>query len=104
MKRRRLIFLLTLMLMALSITLFTACGKANRDTENYGDTSQIPIRLTTPEQHRGGYGRTECALCHNAALNIHRDVDTMIDADQLLTDIKNGSRRCLDCHGPNGTE
>ena len=81
-------------------------GSKTRDIENYGDITQTTggIALTTPAEHVGGWGRKDCLLCHNAALNLHRSPGSQIDVNKLNDLIKsNGeSKYCLQCHGPNG--
>lgn len=84
-----------------------ACeGSKDRDLENYGDITASPggIALTSPDEHVGGWGRKDCLLCHNAALNVHRDKGSPINVDKLNEAIRNGgeSTYCLQCHGPNG--
>jgi hypothetical protein len=82
------------------------CGSSNRDLEYYGDITNSPggINLVTPSEHKSGWGRRECLLCHNAALGIHRGPDSVIDAEALNEEARNngGSAYCLTCHGPNG--
>ncbi len=85
--------------------LSTGCGPDTRDTERYQTRSGAPAILTNPEQHRGGFGRNECLVCHNSALNLHRNPDLPIDVDQLNTAIRDNGEAayCLTCHGTNGT-
>ena len=84
-----------------------ACGSDVRDRENYGNLSSPPgaIILNDPIKHMGGYGRHECLVCHNAALNIHQRPGAGIDINALNKAIQNGgeSSYCLTCHGQNGT-
>ncbi|MGZ3712965.1 MAG: hypothetical protein ACXVBE_14470 [Bdellovibrionota bacterium] len=91
----------------LSTIVLAGCGSDTRDRENYGDLSAAPsaIILSDPEKHMGGFGRHECLLCHNAALNIHRRPGAQINVEELNRQIRNGgeSKYCLTCHGKNGT-
>ena len=75
-----------------SLVLLGACGPDSRDRENYGDITVSPggISLIDPSEHRGGYGRRECLVCHNASLNLHRGPSAGIDVDQLNRDIRAG--------------
>lgn len=90
------------------ILLLGACQQSERQVENYGDVANGPggISIIVPEEHVGGWGRRQCLLCHNAALNVHRRPESMIDADELLRLAReNGEAQyCLSCHGPNGIE
>lgn len=84
-----------------------SCGPDQRDREDYGDITQGPggITLVSSVEHRGGYGRSECLLCHNAQYNLHRRPGSGLDADtlnQLILE-QGGSAYCLTCHGNNGT-
>ncbi|OFZ20324.1 MAG: hypothetical protein A2Z20_04490 [Bdellovibrionales bacterium RBG_16_40_8] len=85
--------------------IFTSCGQ-NHDLEDYGDITQSPggINLTLPAEHVGGWARSQCLVCHNASLNIHRGKNSYIDVDELNRVIeKNGeSKYCMKCHSPNG--
>lgn len=80
------------------------CGDEGKDHEDY-NTSSNDIVLIDPEKHAGGYGRKECLVCHNAALNLHRSPNSVINVDQLNEAIRNNgeSKFCLSCHGANGT-
>jgi hypothetical protein len=83
-----------------------ACeGSHNRDVENYGDLVNSSGGIVLNEQkHIGGWGRKDCLLCHNAALNLHRDPNTTVNADSLNALIRNNgySKYCMTCHGTNG--
>lgn len=91
-----------------TLTILASCGPDSRDRENYGDLSKPAgaIVLNDPEKHIGGWGRQECLLCHNAALNLHRRPEAYIDVDVLNEKIRNGgeSSYCLTCHGNNGIQ
>lgn len=79
-----------------------------RELENYGDIDNGPggIGLVNPSEHVSGWGRKDCLMCHNAALNIHRSAGSALNVDALNDEIEsNGeSGYCLTCHGPNGVE
>lgn len=94
-------YLLLLLFLAL-----THCGPDTKDRENYGNITQTPggITLIDPDEHVGGYGKKECLVCHQAALNIHRSPTSPVNADTLLEEIKKQgeAKYCLTCHGPNG--
>jgi hypothetical protein len=89
-----------------SLALLSCRGQKSRDLEDYGDITNSPggIALTSPDEHVGGWGRSDCLLCHNASLNIHRRPGSPVDADALNELVKKngGSQYCLNCHGPNG--
>lgn len=91
------------------ILFFLSGCEKERDLENYGDLSTTPggIVIIDPEEHVGGYGREECLVCHQTALNLHRSKGSLIgDVDELNQLIRqNGeSKFCLTCHGSNGTD
>ncbi|OGQ37307.1 MAG: hypothetical protein A3F16_04455 [Deltaproteobacteria bacterium RIFCSPHIGHO2_12_FULL_43_9] len=88
--------------------LLVACDQTNRDLESYGDIAAGSggITLINPAEHMGGYGRGACLMCHNAALNLHRGPNSLINVDALNQQIRDngGDAYCLvRCHGPNGT-
>ena len=82
----------------------SGCGDETRDVENYGSGNAITV-LRSSAQHSGGYGRSECLVCHNTALNVHREKGSLIDADQLNEAARNNNEAeyCIRCHGLNGT-
>lgn len=84
----------------------SGCGESIRDREDYGDVLASPggLQLVTSSEHPSGWGRSECLLCHNVSLNIHRRPGSGVDADAIAEAAKNngGSAYCLICHGPNG--
>ncbi len=89
--------------------LFSACGSDVRDREGYGDIATSPggIQLINADEHKGGYGRKDCVLCHNISLNVHRGPTSPIDADELNRVFlsKGGDTTyCMSCHGANGTQ
>lgn len=82
------------------------CGESPVNSgENYGNLLDSPsgLVLTEPE-HAGGWGRSDCTLCHNLD-NIH-----LIDRTGVATDVEairrqtleQGSASCPSCHGTNG--
>ncbi|MBI2606893.1 MAG: hypothetical protein HYW49_12530 [Deltaproteobacteria bacterium] len=87
---------------------FAACGDDSRDRENYGDISKGSggIVLQDSAEHRGGFGRRQCLVCHYAALNIHRGADSIINADELNKAVQQRGEEeyCMTCHGVNGTK
>lgn len=92
----------------LSTMVLLGCQDYGRQTENYGTVSDGPggINIIISEEHQGGWGRSECLMCHNASLNVHRNSNSVIDPDALNEEVwrNGGSRFCLKCHGPNGVE
>lgn len=90
----------------LILIVLLSCQGNDRQTENYGDIHSGPggKNLVIPEEHQGGWGRSECLLCHNSALNIHRNYNSSLDAEAInLKVIENGGAKyCLTCHGDNG--
>jgi hypothetical protein len=85
-----------------------ACKVEDRQVENYGDITSGPggITLSTIDEHRGGWQRNECLICHNVNLNVHREANAQINIVDLNNRIRNnqGSKYCLTCHGANGTD
>ena len=84
--------------------LIEACAEPPRDIENYGNIGSTPggAKLETPSEHKPGWGRRECFLCHNASA-IHRTSASLLDADAILERVVQESvSYCLTCHGPNG--
>lgn len=87
--------------------LVVGCQDYDRQTENYGDVASGPGgTILINEEHQGGWGRGECLLCHNAAFNVHRNSNSIIDPEALNIEVwKNGgSKFCLNCHGINGVQ
>lgn len=86
---------------------FSGCGADSRDREDYGDIANGTggIVLSDSAEHRGGYGRRQCLVCHNAALNIHRGPNSIINVDELNKAIHDRGEEayCMTCHGNNGT-
>lgn len=93
-------------LLPLFFIFVVGCQGDIHDRENYGDLGQNPasIPLSNANQHKGGYGRSDCLLCHNVALNVHRRPGNNIDVDTLNEKILNngGSQYCITCHTDNG--
>ncbi|MEK7690018.1 MAG: hypothetical protein AAB425_03255 [Bdellovibrionota bacterium] len=94
-------------LFAVAILNTAACGSGERDVEYYGDLSLTPggIAITDPAEHRGGYGKRQCLLCHNPEYGLHRSRTSVLDADALNAVLRASSDPegiCLTCHGPNG--
>lgn len=83
----------------------SACGDMNNTGENYGNILASPSGITlTEETHKGGWGRTDCLMCHNVN-NIHL-VDrsgTGIDVAAIRQQtFDEGEASCRGCHGTNG--
>lgn len=91
----------------LAVLTFLGCGDDSRDVERYGDITNGTggIVLSDSAEHRGGYGRRQCLVCHNAALNIHRGPNSIINVDELNKAIRDRGEEayCMTCHGSNGT-
>jgi hypothetical protein len=78
-----------------------SCGQKDKYREDYGLLAST--QLTVSSKHMGGYGRTQCLLCHNASLNIHRRIGAAYPGDTAAQVAKiNGVETCLSCHGTNG--
>lgn len=92
----------------LVLAVLVGCQSNDRQVEDYGDITTGPggKNLTIEAEHRGGWGRSDCLLCHQAALNVHRTSRSVIDPNALNEVIWNngGSKYCLTCHGPNGVQ
>lgn len=76
-----------------------------RDYEYYGDVQSSPggLALTDPDEHRGGWGRSDCFTCHNVEKNIHRRPGSTVDADAILERaVSEGVGFCFTCHSDNG--
>jgi cytochrome c553 len=88
--------------------LFIHCGSNTRDIENYGDILSSPggMKISGPSEHRGGYGRTACVVCHNIELNVHRGKNSPVNPETLNKDYETKGREayCMTCHGKNGTD
>lgn len=86
--------------------IFMAGCKADpRQLETYKNiVPGVAPTLSNIEQHRGGFQRNECLLCHNVNLNVHRTADAQINVDALNSLIRSnqGSKYCTTCHGTNG--
>lgn len=87
-----------------SLLIFTlvSCGQKDKYREDYGTIADA--RLIVSNQHVGGYGRSQCLLCHNAELNIHRRGQNGLDPNMMAELAKtNGlSAYCKTCHTGNG--
>lgn len=89
----------------LILILITACKAEPRQLETYSNVVPgTPPVLSNIDQHKGGFQRNECLLCHNVNLNVHRAADAQINVDALNSLIRNnqGSKYCTTCHGTNG--
>jgi hypothetical protein len=86
--------------------LIAGCKPDARQIEEYGDISTGPggNDLSTIEEHRGGWQRNECLMCHNVNLNVHRNANPPINVADLnvLIRMNQGSKYCLTCHHDNG--
>ena len=85
------------------IFILISCGQTEKYREDYGLITNT--NLTISSQHMGGYGRSQCLICHNASLNIHRRSGASISPEAInLEIIANGvENTCLlKCHTGNG--
>lgn len=82
--------------------ILVSCGQKDKYREDYGVLNDISLSVSS--EHMGGYGRTQCLLCHNAELNIHRRGQNGLDAQAMAEAAKNNglSQYCLSCHSDNG--
>lgn len=97
--------------LALCLTLVllfgSACGTEQNDGENFGNILDSPDGLIlVEEEHRFGWGRPDCFMCHNLN-NIHvvDRTGTGIDVEAIQeATFENGTEAfCQTCHGTNGT-
>jgi len=83
----------------------SACGGGENEGEDYGNLLDSPLGLIlTEEEHTGGWGRSQCTLCHNLE-NIHLENRTglPLDIDEVHEiALEGGIEVCADCHGTNG--
>jgi hypothetical protein len=78
-----------------------SCGQRDKYREDYGTI--VGTSLVISSKHVGGYGRSNCPLCHNVSLNVHRRVGSSADPEDVVTKAKaRGSEYCLSCHTGNG--
>lgn len=88
------------------LILLTSCKADPRQLETYSNVVPgVAPTLSNIDQHRGGFERNECLLCHNVNLNVHRSADAQINVDALNSLIRanKGSMYCTNCHhGGNG--
>ena len=101
---RPLVFNIVLFAIFLS-TAFSCGGGDVREGEDYGNLLDTPSGLTlVEEEHIGGWGRSECTMCHNLE-NIHlvnrTGIPIDIDAIHELA-LEEGVAGCPACHGENG--
>jgi hypothetical protein len=83
--------------------IFVSCGQKDKYREDYGIITNTNLAISS--KHMGGYGRSQCLLCHNASLNIHRRIGSSISSDAInLEVVANGvENTCLlKCHTGNG--
>ena len=76
-----------------------------KDYEDYGDIKNSPggLALSDPDEHRGGWGRSDCLLCHNVEKNIHRRSSSTVDPDAIADKARQeGTQFCFNCHMGNG--
>jgi hypothetical protein len=99
---------LFLILNCFLIFVISSCGPARRrDRENYGDLSAPgAILLNDPSKHSYGWGRTDCLVCHNVNLNVHRRAGSAANSEAINKAVMSGgeSKFCLNCHGSNGID
>jgi hypothetical protein len=80
--------------------ILTACGQRDKYRENYGVGTDS--QLSVSDKHMGGYGRTQCLLCHNVELNVHRGINSgETPQDAIRGAQAQGSAYCLKCHSDN---
>ena len=91
---------------ATTVFFLISCGGSSSGTgEDYGDILSSPSGLTlTYHEHKVGWGKSDCTLCHNTS-NIHlvdrsgTGIDMAAIRAQVATD---GLSSCAICHGDNG--
>jgi len=89
--------------------ILVSCGSDTRDRENYGNLQEGPggVKIMSSQEHRGGYGREDCLICHNISLNVHRGPNIFIDPEELNRLYRTNGQQayCMNeaCHGSNGT-
>lgn len=92
-------------LLILTLIFLLSCGGENGG-EYYGDLYSSPEAFTlTESEHAGGWGRSNCFMCHNIE-NIHLKNNSSfsgVDINEVreLT-ITQGESSCASCHGDNG--
>lgn len=87
----------------LLLVLLVSCGNRDKYREDYGVITNTA--LTVSSKHMGGYGRSQCLLCHNVSLNVHRRAGSLASPDALAAEVRaNGvEKTCLlKCHTGNG--
>ena len=80
-----------------------SCGQRDKYREDYGIVA--PTQLTVSSKHMGGFARSQCLLCHNISLNVHRRSGASVNGDSLAAEARaNGvEATCLlKCHTGNG--
>ena len=78
-----------------------SCGQRDKYREDYGTLEGASLIVSS--KHVGGYGRSQCLLCHNASLNIHRRLGSLENPDDAIAGAKaSGSAYCIKCHTGNG--
>jgi hypothetical protein len=86
-----------------AVLLLAGCGGSDRDPESYHEGNGA-VQLESVALHRGGYGRSDCLVCHNVELNVHRTPEVPLDIEAINENArKEGASSCQVCHGGNGT-
>lgn len=86
----------------ISLLSLAGCGTTERDRENYGSITNPALNDQT--RHSAGWGRSDCTVCHNIDVNVHRRAGNQLDADAIREDAhaNGGDAYCLRCHTGNG--
>jgi hypothetical protein len=90
-----------LFLSLILVVILVSCGQRDKYREDYGTI--VGASLLVSNRHVGGYGRSNCLLCHNISLNVHQRTGYLTVREDAIAGAKvSGSEYCKKCHGVNG--